>query len=57
MEAPSAEQQRKVLLEERLQVFTPRASEWLDFSVVEISKKEKEKETGLKNVQPSCVIE
>lgn len=57
MEAPSAEQQRKVLLEERLQVFIPRASEWLDFSVVEISKKEKEKETGLKNIQPSCVIE
>lgn len=54
MEAPSAEQQRKVLLEERLQVVTPRAS---DFSVVEISKKEKEKETRLKNIQPSCVIE
>lgn len=56
-EAPSTEQQRKVLLDERLRVVTPRASEWLDFSVVEIGKKEKEKETRLKNIQASCVIE
>lgn len=55
--APSTEQQRRVLLDERLRVVTPRASEWLDFSVVEIGRKEKEKDTRLKNIQPSCVIE
>lgn len=53
---PLSKQQRKVLLDERLRVVTPRASEWLDFSVVEIGKKKREK-TGLKTFQPSCVIE